>query len=400
MVNIDWDKALCYDTRQLVRIRDRNLGLVLIFWQSLICLYILFGVFVFGEGYLSYDQTMGGVAAHVKGDVVAIGSNGDYRYYSAEEITHLGLENGNIFVATRETVQKQKRGTCEDRSMPCKTSADCSKALGGTCLPSGYCEEPSWCPEGKPDHYDIDTKEVQVWIKSFVHFSLLDRNSKKDPFSGIINKRPSPFIFSTSQHNATDPVPGFNLFTVDQLLRECKPIPVRYEEVAELGAVIEVVLAWNCEVWRNETECKPEMKARRLDVIFDPEHIGFTFKWAEPISDTERVLHEMKGVRIFIRTVGKGSMFDANATILKFATTTSLLCLAPIISDVIMLEFQQNKERYRARKLVLSPEFGSINKPAGPSNTTYNPRADEEVERKLNQDQLDFEKRMREEGED
>lgn len=365
----DPDKIFSYDTRQVVKIRDRSLGITLYFLYFIMCNVILFGVFLFGEGYVSYDYAMGGVATFVKGDTVAKSASGTrgFRYYSAEDITYPGLENGNVFVATRETITKQKRGSCDDKSMPCETDADCHTKLGGKCGKQGLCNEPGWCPvdvEEEPDKYDIDSMNIQVWAQSFVHFSLLDKAAKKDPLLKTIpgsmggnleGKMRSPFVYSMRNQNITTPQRGVNLFSVGELLRRCKPVPVRYEEVAELGAAIEVVFSWSC--YMSNPECKPDIWARRLDVLFDAENIGFSLQRADYDVENERTLHELRGIRLFFKSVGRGSILDSNATLLKFATTTSLLCLAPLVADLLMLKCFKERKRYQARKYQQSPVF-------------------------------------------
>lgn len=401
---VDWDKFFYYDTKQIVRIRDRYLGFTLYFLYGLMWTYIVFGVFIYGEGYLSYDLGRGGIATHVKGDTVATSAtHGGKRYYSAEEITFPGLENGNVFVATRETVTKQKRGTCDHKDMHCVEDSDCSTRLGGKCSEHGYCNEPGWCtPEGEvADKYDLDTMHIEIWIKSFMHYSLLDRKANMDIFASGLKP---PFIYSTINQNHTQPEAGYNLFSVNELLRMCKPVPVRYEEIAELGAAIEVIFSWECNMHRKD--CEPVIKARRLDVLFDPEKIGFSFERADYISEDERMLHELRGVRIFFQTVGKGSMVDVNAFILKLATTTSLLCLAPILADLLMLNWYKEQKRYNARKYQRTQNFSEV-------RARHKAQAEKEGDRRksgLDQDREDqneiakqeeaFRRRLREENDD
>lgn len=406
--NVDQDKVFSYDTRQVVRIKDRYLGCTLNVLYFGIMLYIALGVFWWGEGYLSYDQARGGIATHVKGDTVATGTGpGGVRYYSAEDITYPGLENGRIFVATRETVTKQKRGICDDKDMPCEKDSDCTVALGGTCSEHGFCHEAGWCPiEGEePTYYDLNTGEMQIWIKSFVHFALLDRENQKDPMSAEFTSMTTgnqgmkrPFIFSTITKNHSRPERGYNLFSVNELLAMCKPVPVRFEEIAELGTTIEVVFSFACDV-RYQT-CKPEMKVRRLDLLFHPERIGFSFDRADYVSDDERVRHHMRGVRIFIQTVGRGSMVDLNALVMKFATTTSLLCVAPIIADLLMLHCFQYAKRYRARKYDISPPMEpylkDLDERMKSNRKIIGQTRDEQ---KWSAEQEEFNKRMREEDE-
>jgi len=397
-VNEDLDKAFAYNTKQLVNIQDRFLGFTVSALQIAIISYIILGVLLYGEGYLENDQTQGLIATHVSGDTVAVSSGkGGKRYFSAEELTHPGLENGNVFVATRQKVYHQKRGTCEDHTRPCTTDVECTASLDGKCSAGGYCEERSWCNEDEmPEMYELDTKNFNIWVKSAIQFVKLERNRQKDPFGG--SSLPPPWIFSTEK-NHPYPEHMFNLFSVSELLLMCKPVPVRYEEVSELGAAIEVVFTWKCDM--SVKGCKPDVQARRLDVLFDPGNIGYAFKWSEHVADDERMLYEMRGIRIFFRTVGRGTMFDTNALIMKLATTTSLLCVAPIMADLLMLNIFMRRQRYKARKLEVSPDFSDYfdrlrqKKQAQKENT---PTLEDDAAMQAREDE--WQRRLREEEDD
>jgi hypothetical protein len=85
-------------------------------------------------------------------------------------------------------------------------------------------------------------------------------------------------IFHTDLENPIlYPAENYNSFSVRDLLLLCSP-PVRYEEISELGAAIEVLLSWECKV-KGKGTCVPKVKARRVDSMFDPLKIGFTFAY-------------------------------------------------------------------------------------------------------------------------
>lgn len=339
----DQDKLFSYFTKQQVNIQDRWLGFTNICLQFLILVYIVLGIFYFGEGYLEFEGARGAIATHVKGDTVAVSSGKPgTRYFSAEEITYPGLENGNVFVATRMKVHRQRRGVCEDNTMPCSSTAECTTVVGGQCSENGFCLEPSWCnEEAQPEIYELEVGELLIWAKSSIQFL------------GLASQK----IYST-ETNHPYPERYFNLFSVRDLLMMCEPVPVRYEEISQLGAAIEVQFVWDCNV--AEERCKPQVKARRLDVLFDPEDIGYKFSYPEYVSEDERVLNEVRGIRIFLRTYGTGRKLSVNDLIVKASTTLTLMSLAPIIADLLMLSVLRTpklRAKYRARKYEYSPDF-------------------------------------------
>jgi len=173
---------------------------------------------------------------------------------------------------------------------------------------------------------------VMIWVESAIQYIQLAPDR----------------VFSTESGHPY-PEAGYNAFSLRDLLRVCDP-PVIYEEVAELCAVIEVHFRWRCDVDANLVECNPHMYAKRLDNVFDSHHIGFTFKSAEYISEEERVLNTVSGVRMFFRTSGEGRRVSIAVTVQTFALNSSLFALASILTDLLMMEVFMLRRKYIARK--------------------------------------------------
>ncbi|CEL99140.1 unnamed protein product [Vitrella brassicaformis CCMP3155] len=347
--NEDIDRLLSYHTKQQVSIIDRYLGLTNLTVQLLIVAYIAGYVFWYDEGYKEYEQAKGTTSTHVSGSVLAQSSGSlQWRAFSADEIAYPPLENGNVFIATKYEVQNQTRDVCEDMDRPCTTDADCASGQG-TCTPQKLCKEPSWCPEGtnsRPEVFKLRVAESKIWIKSAVQFLQLQRRKV------FKNSMSLPIMY---------PEEGYNTFTVRDLLNLCDP-PVRYEEVSELGAAIEVQVNWRCMVEGPPTNCRPEYRARRLDTLLDNRNVGFTFAYPEyDLSDPDRRrLNKLTGIRFYIRTVGTGWKVSITAIIFKLSTGLALLGLAPILTDFLMLNCMKERRRYRARKYDVSQDFSDF----------------------------------------
>lgn len=342
----DPDKLFSYSTRQQVNVQNSVLGATKIVLQASILAYIVFGIFIHAQGYLEFEYAAGGIATHVRGDalVVSSGKPGQ-RYFSAEDMTYPGMENGYVFVATRQKVTRQRRGICEDLSMPCKANSDCSTAAGGRCAKSGFCFEPSWCSAGglqdEPELYEIDSGNLQIWVKSSIQFV-----------------RSSIFKVYSTEDEHPFPEAGYNLFTLRDLLMRVEPVPIHFEEVTKLGASIEVQFVWDCSMASDV--CKPQVKARRIDTRLDRESFGFSFSYPETISDDERVLNEMTGIRIMIRSVGTGRQVSLVELITKASTAGTTLYLVPMIADLLMLQAFKSARKYFARKYEISPDFSEF----------------------------------------
>mmetsp|Transcript_35907 Transcript_35907/g.65916 ORF Transcript_35907/g.65916 Transcript_35907/m.65916 type:complete len:404 (-) Transcript_35907:37-1248(-) len=386
----DTDRLFSYYTRELVEVKDRWLGITNNMLYLLIIGYILLYVFLYDEGYLEVEPAQGATVIQVSGDAAALSSGvSGVRYFSAEEISYPGMENGNVFIATRAHVTRQQRGTCEDMELPCVSDLECSVVGNGTCAPSGLCYEPSWCNvDAKPETYEIESSDLEVMVRSSIQFLKLDSDQ----------------VFSTEYEHAY-PELGFNTFTVRDLLMMVEPVPVRYEEISELGAIISVQFMWECVVrtggytdWiysllagsLTEKTCKPRMSARRLDTLFDPDHIGYGFNVAERINDDERYLNKLSGVHFVMQTLGKGTKFSWVESIMKASLNSSILSLAAIVTDLAMLTVFRNKKQFQARKYEISPDFSEHM-----LQVTQHQSRIEERKRRL--DQEDSEARSREE---
>lgn len=339
----DPDRQMAFDTKQQVNISDRWLGISFNVSTVGILLYIFVFVFYWEQGYLEFEQARGAVVTHVNGDTISVSTRKPgTRFFTAEDLIYPGLANGNVFVTTRLTVMKQSRGICEDQKMPCTLDADCSSVedVEGRCTENGFCDEPAWCDdEPNPEHYQIDSADLQIWVKSSIQFLTLNPNK----------------IYSTEVDHPY-PELGWNTFSVQELLKRCNLAPVLYEEVAELGAAIEVQLNWHCDI--SQDKCSPTIHAKRLDTIFSQEHIGFKFSYAEYVSEHERVLNTVSGIQIFFKSSGRGRKVSIPAVVQRFSLNSGLLALAGIVADLLMLKVFQLQKKYEARKYEASPDFG------------------------------------------
>lgn len=102
-------------------------------------------------------------------------------------------------------------------------------------------ERPLRAQEAEETYELEQASELSIWVKSSIQF---------------VGMAPGK-VWSTETGHAY-PEPGYNLFTVRQLLLLSEPTPVRFEEISKLGAAIEVQFVWNCHV--NNEKCKPEAR--------------------------------------------------------------------------------------------------------------------------------------------
>jgi len=341
----DVDNLFSYMTAQQVEVRDRALGFVNSALTLGILLYVVVYVFMFEKGYLEQEFAKGVSVAQFSGEVLARSALGDVHFFDHSEIDHPGLENNQVFVATKTIVQQEERGVCEDQFKRCRTPEDCSPDVGATCSPQKYCVEPSWCPVGDPEVYKLPTGSAHIWVKSGVTFRKLAGNK----------------LFSTDMTNIIRfPNPHHNTYRITDLLQQCDP-PVRFEEVSELGAAVEVTFIWNCQV-SSPYPCEKILKARRVDNLLDQDHIGYEFDHVEydPTNPDKRTRFKKFGIRFVFATIGTGSALSMQIIIFQVSTGMALVGFAPLLADIIMLKFLPNSKKYHARKIDLTPSFDDV----------------------------------------
>lgn len=344
----DPDRDFSYNTRQQVNFQDRFLGFTYTGVSILIVLYVVVYDLYLQKSYFVLEASRGISVTHVSGDAY-VHSSGKFasRYFSSEEITVPGLENGNVFVATKIEVAKQARGVCEDLSMECLTDQDCSLEVNGKCNDDGYCVEPSWCGDGlQPEVYELPTSKFLLWVKSAIQYIQLDDQKL------FHSDMTTPVMW---------PKEGHNTYTVNDLLRLGDPMPIRYEEISQLGAAIEVQLIYDCNINLPTSHCgDPEVKVRRLDSVLTPTDIGFQFKTTQPTGVLdERELITMTGLRFYFRTLGTGRKVDEVSICMKFSTALALLSIANVVTDFLMLNLFREKAKYYARKVTESEDFST-----------------------------------------
>lgn len=344
-LSADLDSVFSYRTRQQIAVRDLSLGILERSLQVLVLCGIVFGVLIYGEGYKEGEDSQGPLVTAVSGDAVGVSMGGlvETRYFSSQDLTSSFLENSNVFIATKVIVQQQFRGICEDPEYACMTANDCSKDVGAACSQNNFCVEPSWCPVGdvsQAQAYKLPTEDMRIWVKSAVSFPTLENKVYSMDAS-------RPILY---------PERGFNTFTVKNLLLLCDP-PVRFEEISELGATIEVQIRWECIIG-NIFGCQPKLaRARRIDVMLDSDNIGFQFKHTVGMGRDQRELQFRSGIRFYFKTIGHGQKVSISEIVLVISIGLSLLALVPIFTDFIMLQFCKQKRKYQARKFVISQDF-------------------------------------------
>ena len=192
---VDWDRIFKYKTFKMVKMVDARLGLLNYSIMLMIILYIGLFVIWYKRGYLEMEVSVGQVEVDVLGKS-SFELDGDIYVVDAIDMTDPAIENGALFVISREETVKQTRGQCGNPERLCDTNTDCPIELPfakGVCV-EGFCEELGWCPPLDPS--DPETTLVRqfnnpanltLWVRASISFPSLD---PKATYTTMEDERP------------------------------------------------------------------------------------------------------------------------------------------------------------------------------------------------------------------
>jgi hypothetical protein len=314
---IDWDQTCAYLTFKVVRIRDRNLGMLYWFIVTLVILYIV--IFALGmEGRHQYQEPgVGTVITRFKGKGF---SNG--KAWDAADLRYPEVEPYGAFITTKVIMMQQKIDNCVDfeNPCPCRQGAECV---------DGFCKDQAWCPslgEGNAEN----PEGAAIDVISGLENSIVEIHSGI-AFPGIGN------YFWVTGASAPELFPGnqmeFRNITLEALLAKTVP-PTKLDDVIDTGALIGVSFFWNCDVLGDA--CEPNPVVKRLD-----NGKGFIQKRA--FHSTKggvdgRDAFMMYGVRILVDSSGLGRKISFVLIMIQVGSGLALLRTASMASDFMMLQ--------------------------------------------------------------
>lgn len=333
---IEWDRICAYKTFKVVRIKDRNLGVL--YWGivTLVVLYII--IFALGmEGKHQYQEPgIGTVITRFHGKAFVEG-----KVYDEADLRFPEIEPFGAFIMTKAiTVKGQTESTCVDfdNSCPCRE--------GATCV-DGFCEDKAWCP------------------------SIGDGNAKKPPGGAVIERVEGlqntileimcgiafpgigNYLFVAGKTNA-ERNPYRNI-TLGALLENAQP-PVKIDEVLDTGALIGVSFLWNCDV---TVDCEPSIVIKRLDhgKGFVQKRVRHTSAGAE----TRDAIY-MYGLRILVDSSGIGREFSFVLIVIQIGSGLALLRTASMASDFLMLKLypKERQGAYEKCKIIESQDYSDL----------------------------------------
>eukprot|EP00958_Prasinococcus_capsulatus_P000179 scaffold13_cov377-Prasinococcus_capsulatus_cf.AAC.16 len=170
--------------------------------------------------------------------------------------------------------------------------------------------------------------------------------------------------------NGTLPSPGWNLFSVEEILALAG---ADVSLVQPQGADVAVSINFNCNLDLGVEKCSPELpfSAHQLDTRDSSLSRGYNFRKsiAGPDGETRTLVKEY-GFRFRIEVSGKGRKFDPLVTLTTIGAGVALLGIASLATDAILLAFHKDRQLYRQLKYPEVQDEGEDNADEPPNAAT------------------------------
>jgi len=339
----NWKKKFAYNTNKVVRIKDQRLGGMYWFMVTSIILYSIIFVFCMEGRHTEQATGVGTAITKFRGK----GFAGD-KVFDGTDLRFPVIEPAGAFIMTRRIHQKdQKLETCVDwdspKKCPCKENSTCT---------DGYCARKNWCPSIGDFNFQDPPPSAVVETIEGLEDSVLDIASAIG-FPSIGND----FFVTGSDPAIKNPFASIQL---GDLLAMARP-PVKMEEVQQRGALISVNLMWQCDMGVSEY-CEPTTVVKRLDSGH-----GFVQKRARHRrnSNGEEVRDAVYlfGVRVLVDCSGVGRKTSLPLVVVQIGSCISLLRVAMMLADFIMLKLYPNEDRrdaYLNCKITMTDDYSDL----------------------------------------
>ena len=352
---------------------SRHAGLLYYSIIAVMFAYVVGFTLVAKKGYQATVPAVGSVALKVKGIASRPSPPGSLEPPELWDASDLVVyDSTGVFVATNIMRTEQARGVCpgthEDEACALPGSVaetECREGVvsrsgeqTGRCVPApsagagdamtrrrGACEVRGWCP-GEPDADDASAP-----LENVGNFTVFLRTDVR--FPGMRDKFGR--TFDVTNANGTEPTPGWNLFTLDEILRMGG---VRYEDVKDAGADVQMNIYYDCDLDSALEACTPRMpfEVMRIDTADSALSHGYNARWlsaakeaggpAFPKRADTRALVKASGPRIRVSITGVGRRFDLGQLTTVVGAGVALMGIATAAVDVLLLYVLPKRARY------------------------------------------------------
>ncbi|XP_069713157.1 P2X purinoceptor 3 [Phaenicophaeus curvirostris] len=223
--------------------------------------------------------------------------------------------------------------------------------LTGRCVPYNLtlrtCEMRGWCPP------EEDTVDAPVMLEA-ENFTLFIKNSIRFPLFGFEKANLPPPGSSAGLgrcrfHPEREPLcPILRLGDIVSLAGH------DFATLAATGAVLGIKIAWICDLDRGAERCLPRYSFTRLDGLGRAPAPGYNFRHARyyrwPDGTERRTLTKAFGIRFDVLVYGSAGKFAIVPTLVNAVAALTSIGLGTVLCDIILLNFLEGAERYKAHK--------------------------------------------------
>ncbi|XP_031428711.1 P2X purinoceptor 5-like [Clupea harengus] len=214
---------------------------------------------------------------------------------------------------------------------------------------TGTCEIHGWCP------VESSQKSHVPWLGKAENFTIYIKNFIRFP----------RFSFSKSNVRETQDKSYLQKCNYDELVHPYCPIfrlgdiinktGHRFQDMAQAGAAIGILINWNCNLDTGSSQCHPKYSFIRLDLNTTVNSITtFNFRYARYYKNATghdyRTLFKVYGIRFHVMVHGKAGKFSIIPTLINIGSGIGLLGAGSFFCDLVLLYIMKNRDEYRKRK--------------------------------------------------
>jgi len=324
--------------------------------MAVILFYIGFWAIYWNRVYQQYDQLIGNTAVKVKGNGY-INDDDSIQIWDAQDVVYPPKEADALFVTTNfQLTTNQSRGVCSGSDIDTES---CSKSciFGSSTLngintgecdnSTGFCKLYAWCGLEPL----MNTTYPQNILQGIQNFTVFMRVSVKFP----------TFNVEVDNANGTTVSPGYNLFTIQEMLERAESFD-EWENISQSGAAIAVVFQYNCNLDKKHSDCLPTIQFIRIDSNINDHtqhsyaqgyNFRYTYHYYLPDNDVfieNRDLYKVYGLRFIFLVSGKGGKFNIIPLIINIGSGLALLGVATFVADIVALYVLPKRKFYNQVK--------------------------------------------------
>ncbi|XP_069741106.1 P2X purinoceptor 1 isoform X3 [Narcine bancroftii] len=331
-----------YQTPRMIALRDKRVGVIFRLIQLAVLTYIVGWVFIYEKGYQSMDSITSSISVKVKGF----------------GFTNLSTVGPRVLDGVDYTFPSQ-----HETSGQCESDSDCPAGsfsrhgqgvMNGKCLRNSEgmktCEIFGWCPVENDRHIPnppllMAAENFTIFIKNSITFTAFGVTRRN-----LVESITKAYLQNCTYHKLHHPLcPVFRLGYIAEEIHE------NFSALAYRGAMIGIVINWNCDLDKPESHCKPRYSFHQLyrSLNKDQVSVGFNFRYAKYYKESGiemRDLYKVFGIQFYLLVHGKAGKFDIIPTMTTIGSGIGVFGIATIVCDLVLLHLLPKRNYYKQKK--------------------------------------------------